>query len=531
MNDFQQKLIDVLAEHSQVWIVGGAVRDKLLGRDYQDIDLASSMQLEKTEIILRENGYKPKKLGRNFDTLSLFEKNSRVDVVRVDDLKQDALRRDFTINAIYMNPYSDETFDPLAGKKDLIDRILKCCGSPEDRFREDPIRILRMIKFAVEYDMEIEKETWDEAKDLVAFLVTVSKERVTSELVEIFLLEQAEEAIRLLEKIGYWDVFVPELARLKGIVQNQYHSLDVWEHTMAVFRNTPQDLFLRLAGLFHDIGKWEVASRECYLGGKLEYSNNKYWIGNYKIIGTRGSKQLDYQLKPLVGKEVKILGARLDEYPEIVQFKRILRAEQVSRGLTYVENGKRHFLNHEKASSRILAEILQRYSFTMFFEGAGQKREQELLKLVENHMRATLTFMPEFRGEESRRSFKDRAAELVWDICWDGRNFELQNIHDFVVLWKADFMAGKVYSESKKTLFEQIFQELITIALWQQENLPKIDWQIFREYVVTQGITGQSLGRFKDLVRAKAMKERQQELNQLFLKKAYAEFNRGHKRS
>jgi tRNA nucleotidyltransferase/poly(A) polymerase len=525
MNEFQKKAIDILAEHSQVWILGGAVRDKLFGRDYQDIDLASPMQLEKAEIILRENGYKPQKLGRNFATLSLFGEGSRIDIVKVDNLKQDALRRDFTINAIYMNPYSDEIFDPLAGRKDLIDRRLKCCGNPEDRFKEDPVRILRMIKFAVKYEMEIEKETWDEAKDLVAFLVTVPKERVTSELVEILLLEQAEKAVRLLEGIGYWDVFVPELARLKGIVQNQYHALDVWEHTMAVFRNTPQDLFLRLAGLFHDIGKWEVASRECYLAGRLEQTGNDFRINNFKISGTRGSNQLNYQLKPLVGKEVKILGARLDEHPDIVQFKRILRNEQVSRGLSYVENGKRHFLNHEKASSKILAEILPRYSFAMFFEGAGQKREQELLKLVENHMRATLTFMPEFRGEESRRTFKDRAAELVWDVCWDGRNFELQNIHDFVVLWKADFLAGKVHSESQRVLFEQIFRELIIIALWQQENLPKIDWLVFREYAVTQGITGQSLGRFKDFVRAKAMKEGQFKLDSLFLKKAYSEFN------
>lgn len=526
MNDFQQKVITILSEYSPVWIVGGAVRDKLLGKPFRDLDLVSAVQLEKAEAVLLENGYSPKKLGRNFDTLSIFQDDSRVDLVQADDFKQDAWRRDFTINAIYLNPLTEELFDPFSGSKDLKNRILKCCGNPEDRFREDPVRILRMIKFAVQYEMEIEKETWEEARDLAAFLVSVSKERVTAELAEILILEQAEKAVRLLAEMGYWDVFVPELARLKGIVQNQYHSLDVWEHTMAVFRNTPQDLFLRLAALFHDVGKWEVASRECYVAGRLENRNNNFWIDSYKIIGTRGSKELDYKLKPFLGKEIKILGARLDEYPETVQLKRVLSGEQVSRGLTYVENGKRHFLNHENASSRILAEILQRYSFAMFFEGAGQKREQELLTLVENHMRATLTFMPEFRGGESRRSFKDRAAELVWVVCWDGRNFELQNIHDFVVLWKADYMAGKVHSESQNALFEKILGELISIALWQQESLPKIDWRIFMEYASAQNVTGQNLGRFKDFVRAKAMKERQQELNQLFLKKAFAEFSR-----
>ncbi|HHV64265.1 MAG TPA: CCA tRNA nucleotidyltransferase [Peptococcaceae bacterium] len=526
MNDFQQQVIAILKEHAPIWLVGGVVRDQLLGMPSQDIDLVSPLQPEKAEEILRKNNFEPLRLGKNFNTLTLFTENKRIDLVYAENLFQDAMGRDFTINAIYLEPNSGEIFDPFDGRKDLEDKVLKCCGTPEDRFREDPLRILRMVKFAVKYQMKIEEKTWEEARKLLDLLANVSKERITAELAEILVLEEAEKAARLLAEVGYWDVFVPELARLQGIVQNEYHSLDVWEHTMAVFRNTPPDLFLRLAALFHDIGKWETASRECFLSGKLEYSENKYRIDKYVIIGTRGKGELDSKLRPLIGKEIKILGARLDEYPDIVQFKRLLLGEDLKKGISYVEKGKRHFLNHEKASARLLAEILQRYTFTMHFAGGGQKRQDDLLKLVENHMQATLTFMPEFRGGKAKNPFEERAAELVWKLCWDGRIFEVQNIHDFVVLWRADFMAGKVHTEAQIKLFEEIQAELINVALWQKETLSKFNWYLLQDFAANQGLSGASLGRFKNFVRAKAMRERQPEINLPFLKKAYVQFNK-----
>lgn len=524
MNEFQHKVIAVLEEQGAVWIVGGAVRDKLLQRSSQDLDLVISLQIDEAEALLKDQGYHPQRLSKNFDTLTLFDQGSRLDIVHADNFGEDALRRDFTINAIYMHPGTEKIFDPLYGTKDLAEKRLRCCGNPADRFREDPVRVLRMIKFAVDYQLDIDNHTWDEAKEFVDFLAAVPRERVTAELAEILILEDAEKAVRLLEEIGYWDIFVPELARLKGIVQNQYHSLGVWEHTMAVFRNTPQDLFLRLAGLFHDIGKWEVASKECHLAGKLEYNDNNYSIGDFQIAGSRGTRELEYKLRPLIGKEIKILGARLDEYPEIVQFKRVLIGEQMKRGLTYVENGKRHFLNHEKLSSRLLKDILGRYNFAMFFAGAGQKREEDLLKLVENHMQATLVFMPEFRGEQPRRPFRERAAELTWHLCWNGREFDLQNIHDFIHLWKADYIAGKVHSEAQNALFERIVKELAEIGLWQHEHLMKLNWPVFMDYASEQDLAGPRLGRFKDFVRAKAMKEMREELDQIFLQKIYKEF-------
>ncbi|NLO98304.1 MAG: CCA tRNA nucleotidyltransferase [Peptococcaceae bacterium] len=516
MQGFHQEVIGLLAGYAPVWLVGGAVRDYLLGTESKDMDLVSTLEIEKADEILREHGYRPHKIGAKFTTISLFQGEGRIDITCVTDLEQDARRRDFTINAMYMNPDNGQIFDPLDGRRDLKEKILRTCNQPEITFKQDPVRILRMVKLAVKLGFNIEDKVWSQAREQINLLVQTAKERVTAELAEILVLSEAEKAVNMLWDLSYWHVFIPELARLKGVVQNQYHSLDVWDHTMAVFRNTPQDLFLRLAGLFHDLGKWETASREYYLAGKLEYRDDNYWLEGCQIIGTRGKNELDYKLHPLLGKQVKMLGARLDHFPQVVQFKRLLSHEEVPQGLTQVENGKRHFLNHERASAKLAAEILKRYSFAMFFPGKGEKREKDLVELIANHMQATLIFMPELRGEPTRKPFRDRAAALVWQTCWNGREFELQKIHDFILLWRADFQAGKVHTEEQNEVLDKITGELIQIALWQNENLPKINWKNFRQFSVSQGIKGEELGIFKSRVRARAMQEMQIELNSHF---------------
>ncbi len=521
MNVFQQKVIDSLANHAHIWIVGGAVRDDILGVEAKDIDLVTLLPAERAEDILSGAGLFPKKIGANFATLSLFEGDSRVDIVSIESLENDAQGRDFTINALYQDPITKNIDDPLKGRKDLDDRILRTCGDASERLKEDPVRILRMVKFAVRYEMKIEQNTWEKAKESLQLLTKVSRERVTAELVEILILENAEKAIIMLEELGYWSMYIPELARLKGIVQNQYHALDVWDHTLAVFRNTPSDLFMRLAGLFHDIGKWEVASRECYVRGQLRLEERDYRLDNYKLISTRSDKELDYKIKSFLGKDLTILGARLDNFPETVQFKRIIYGQPLNHGLTIKEDGKRHFLNHEKSSTKLLAEILKRYSFSMFFAGAGQRREKDLLKIVDNHMRGTLTFMPEFRGERSRQSLRDRAAELSWHLCWDGRSFNLQNIHDFSLLWKADFEAKKAHSDDENKVFEKLFKELIMVGIWQNDNLDMIDWDMFYKYALEKGLKNQLLGIFKEIVQTKAMIEMNVKLDNIFLDKAY----------
>jgi poly(A) polymerase len=231
--------------------------------------VVTKLESKTMERILEEPGYKVHRIGAEFETLSVFADSKRMDIISINDLETDAQRRDFSINCIYKDIVTKEIYDPFHGLDDLMNRNIKACGAPEDRFREDPVRILRMIRFAVKYNLAIEEKTWKSACDLLGLLKRTALERITAELVRILISTLVVEGIRLLDKLGYWDMFVPELARLKGLVQNEYHSLDAWEHTLAVLQATPNDLFLRLAALFHDLGKWEMASRECYLRGTL----------------------------------------------------------------------------------------------------------------------------------------------------------------------------------------------------------------------------------------------------------------------
>jgi len=545
MNNFQQQVMELLARFSPVWLVGGTVRDRLWGTDSKDLDLVCFLEPAEAEKILLASGYTCVKTGRAFPTLSVFKAgikdstqngtrsgvpgDSRIDLTFIKDLEQDALRRDFTINAIFQNPFNGEIFDPLGGRGDLKAKVLRACT--EQTFRGDPVRILRLIKFAVKYDLEIERQTWEKAKESMGRLAETAKERITAELAEILILPQAEKGVRMLLEIGYFQAFIPELARLKGLEQNQYHSLDVWEHTLAVFRNTPSDLFLRLAALFHDIGKWETASRECYLAGKLEYRSGSFVVEGYTIVGTggterRGSRadgrnELESRLKRFIGREVKILGARLDHDPQVVQFKRNLTGEPAVRGLTMLENGKRHFLNHERAGAKLLPEILKRYCFAMFFAGAGQKREKDLQELIANHMLITLTFMPELRGKPATRSLKERAAELAWQICWDRRTFELPKIYDFIALCKADYEAGKIHNEAQNRVMEEVLGELASAALWQQENHRKINWQEFNRFAAEHNLRGEELGKLKEKVLARAVRDKILKPDILFIKKIF----------
>lgn len=526
MSGFPNEVLNIIASLSPTWLVGGSVRDEILGLPAKDFDVVTKLESNTVERILGEHGYKVHRIGAGFETLSVFANDQRIDIISIDSLETDAQRRDFSINCIYKAIESAEIFDPFHGLDDLKIRKLTACGKAEDRFREDPVRILRMIRFAVKYDLAIEEKTWDSACDLLGLLSNSASERITMEVVKILTAEQAVEGVRLLDKLGYWDVYLPELARLKGLVQNQYHSLDAWEHTLAVLQATPNDLFLRLAALFHDLGKWETASRECFLRGTLRKTAEGLKIENYKIIGTRGNKDLGKKLNHLAGREICLLGSRLDNYPETVQFKRLLASDEagISHGISMISGGKRHFLNHEKKSAEVLSEVLKRFKFSMFFPRAGQSREKELLFIVASHMKGTLSFMPELKGTKSRMSTEKRAASLAWDICWDGREYKFHLSSEFMQLWKADYSAGKIHTSDEDRIFGDIQKLLAETCLWQKENINNIDWEIMHGFIRDKKITGNSYGQFKASVLREAILTKNIKLTQSFLSSVYANY-------
>lgn len=520
---FQQEILIRLSELRPVYIVGGAVRDAQLGIPAKDVDAVTTLSLQEIEKKFSEWGYTPHLIGANQQTVSLFRGTDRVDIaVFSGEVETDALRRDFTLNAIYQDVRTGEIIDPLNGLHDLLARRLKACGCAADRFKEDPLRILRLIRLAVRYGFEIEQGTWQAAVDYVPLMCEVSLERVTEELGRILVLDEIEKALGLLDNVGYFQTYIPELARLKGLVQNRYHTKDAWEHTRHVVKNTPSRVLLRLAALFHDLGKWETASRECYAWGTIRLTDEGYEVSGFKLVGEN--------LERWRNKEVEVHGGRLDNYPDTIVTKRI-KAVQATQNKRFemVPEGKRHFLQHEWESARLVKEILPRFRWTVVLPG-GRLGERELHFLVGHHMMGTLTFMNDLKEEGGDAKVRNKSRRFAWEIGWDGQNFDRQRVENLLDLWRADSLGGKQDSEKNSARLDWIQGEIRNACTFLMERAKLLDWAYFAEYVRGKELKGEQFGQFKEQVRRQVMMDTKYNLTDLqFLERQYELFQNNRK--
>lgn len=521
MTPSQKELLIKLSKITPIYLVGGAVRDQLFGFKAKDVDVVTELDLGELEQKLENWGYHPLKIGAKFLTVSVFLDRERIDFTHLtQNLETDALRRDFTINAIYQNIRSGEFIDPLGGQQDLRNKRLRACGSPVDRFREDPIRILRMVRLKFKYHLTLEEKTKKAASELMGALSGVASERITEELGRILVLDSVEEALRFLDEIGYWQAYVPELARLKGLDQNKYHTKDAWEHTLHVVQNTPSQPLLRLAGLFHDIGKWETASRECYVWGKLEGAEKEFHVNEFQILGKK--------LQHYRGMYVEIHGARLDYYPHKIQVKRIRKAVERKTGFEWVTDGKRHFLGHEKESTRLARQILPHFRFSMIL-GSGPNGEKELLWLIENHMSATLTFISALRGDENLSHVQDKVRRFAWEKGWNGQEYQRERVLHLLELWRADFHGGKQREPQEAEIFNKLQTEIRVATEYLEHRKQKLNWTLLEDFTREKKLVGKAIGEFKEHVLTTVMlNERYQPDNLELLEKEYQKFRGKH---
>lgn len=253
----------------EAYAVGGCVRDALLGRIPHDWDICTAALPEQVmacfpermvyqtgiqhgTVLLRweGEGYEI----TTFRTESGYSDHRHPDQVRfVRSLKEDLARRDFTINAMAYHP-DIGVVDWFGGREDIERRLIRCVGVPEQRFQEDGLRILRALRFAARYGFALDAQTahaMQQGKDL---LRCIAAERIFSELNGILLGETVAEVLLAYREI--FAVFLPELVPTFDFDQrNPHHCYDVWEHTARSVANAPQDAVLRLAMLFHDVGK------------------------------------------------------------------------------------------------------------------------------------------------------------------------------------------------------------------------------------------------------------------------------------
>lgn len=496
--EFQRQILTRLSELSPVYIVGGAVRDAQLGIPSKDVDAVMALSLQKIEEKLSDWGYKPHLIGARQKTVSIFQGTDRVDIAAFSgELEANALSRDFTINAIFQDVRTGEIIDPLNGLQDLRERLLRACGCAAFRFKEDPLRILRLIRLAVRYSLTIESETWLAAVELVPYLRKVTAERVTEDLGRILILENIDEALGLLDDVGYFQTCIPELARLKGLVQNRYHTVDAWEHTRHVVKNTYPSIILRLAALFHDLGKWETASRECNIWGTIRQLDHGYEIDGFRLRGKN--------LESWANKEAEVNGGRLDNYPDTIIVKSIKPVRAMPRErFEMVQDGKRHFLQHEKESARLVKEILPRFRWSMVLPG-GSRGERELELLVGQHMLGTLTFMSELKGEINQTKFLHKCIRLAWEFGWNGQEYDKQRIENLLDLWRADFLGGKQNAAGNLDRLDMIQGEIRNASASLQERTNLLDWAQFEEFARGKGLKGERFGMFKEQVRHQVM--------------------------
>ena len=271
------EIINIIEDSGyEAYIVGGSLRDSLLGMQPKDIDIASSAS--PTEIKLIFNSYKTIDTGIDFGTVTLIYNDKPVEIttfrsesVYLDSRRPDSVsfeknvdedlkRRDFTINAMAYNQ-SKKLVDLFSGEEDLNNKLIRCVGSPDERFSEDALRMLRAVRFACVLNFDIEKKTFEAIKYNASRIEHISKERIQAELNKILMSSKPSRGIRLLLDSKLLDYVLPEISRLSGFNQhNPFHHLELLEHTLCVLDKVEPRLQLRLAALFHDVGKVDTVT-------------------------------------------------------------------------------------------------------------------------------------------------------------------------------------------------------------------------------------------------------------------------------
>jgi len=256
----------------QAYLVGGCVRDLLLGCQPKDFDVATNAPPQRLLELFPNSG----QVGAHFGVVLVREGLHHVEVATFrsehqytdgrrpssvhfqTDPREDVLRRDFTINGLMMDVETGDVLDYVGGRADLDHRLIRAIGDPEVRFREDHLRLLRAIRFAARFRFEIEPATWTAIQRRHSLIRSVSAERVRDELGRILTEGAARRGFEMLERAGLLDDLLPEIAAMQGIEQPpEFHPEgDVWVHTLLLLERLGHGSpTLAWGALLHDVGK------------------------------------------------------------------------------------------------------------------------------------------------------------------------------------------------------------------------------------------------------------------------------------
>jgi poly(A) polymerase len=285
-----------------LYIVGGPVRDALLGTGYEDLDFTTDARPDDIEKLLRRLNPVTWDMGREFGTVGTmlrdgdqswqieitthradaYEPGTRKPIVAFgDSIEPDLVRRDFTVNAMAFSIVDGVFVDPYGGLDDLYDHVLRTPAAPEISFSDDPLRMLRAARFAARFHLRPLPEVVRAMTELAPRLEIVSAERIRDELSKLLLCDEPGIGLNLLVGTGLADVFLPELPALRLERDEHHRHKDVYEHSLIVLdqaialereRHHAPDLVGRLAALLHDIGK--PKTRRFEAGGKVSFHHH-----------------------------------------------------------------------------------------------------------------------------------------------------------------------------------------------------------------------------------------------------------------
>jgi tRNA nucleotidyltransferase/poly(A) polymerase len=327
------KQLKRLAERlPKLYVVGGSVRNSLLGFLDTDIDVAAEYTPDEVTAALKNSDFSAVTVNRRLGTMRIFDRSDKgfyleyttfrsdsypvgsgahipASVEFTRSIETDARRRDFTVNSLYQSVLSGGIVDVTGGLADLKNRVLRTCRAPREVFSEDGLRLMRLVRFSAELGFEIEKDTFAAAKELSYLLDDISVERVRDELLKIVVADTKYpcspndahiKGLRLLDELGLLIKIFPELYDGKGFLQDaRYHVYDVFEHNLQTYAAAPPEI--RLAALLHDVGK---PASQTKLGNMYGHSNEGMRIVSERL-GAKGLKfpktEIDRIIKLIAG--------------------------------------------------------------------------------------------------------------------------------------------------------------------------------------------------------------------------------------
>lgn len=295
----------------KAYVVGGSVRDFLLGKKPKDWDVATDAAPEEIQEIFKDSVYENAfgtvgvKTGSEDPDLKVVEATTfriegkysdkrHPDKVRfAKTIEEDLSRRDFTINAMAMSAIkgkAGDIIDPFEGESDLKKKIVRTVGDPDKRFEEDALRLMRAVRFSAELGFEIEEKTFSAIKKSADLLKSVSEERIRDEFEKIIMSERAADGVELLEAAGLLEHILPELREGIGVGQNKHHIYSIWEHSIKALDYAAKknySLEVRLAALLHDIGKPDTK--------RGDGPDSTFY--NHEMVGAKIAKKIMERLK------------------------------------------------------------------------------------------------------------------------------------------------------------------------------------------------------------------------------------------